>query len=290
MSTGPLSASLAFSQEDGVIYTSGLINGRVALFGPLSQDMVTIGIGLRLGDGTRHWLKQVETGNVGVFLPGDGHDSLYTPGSLYATVTLTAERLEEGAAKEDLVLDRQTLGGTGVHDRNVPATVLTRLRCRFEQLHSGCFIPYSGGTDISRAMLSATIAHLARHPRIRGGGRRPGRHGNIVEKARAYIVEHLSEPISIDEIAAAACTSRRTLFRAFTDILDETPHTFVRRLRLHRIRHDLAGDLERTCTISLVANQWGIGDLGRMSGWYRALFGERPSDTLVRSRDHPATQ
>jgi hypothetical protein len=33
-----------------------------------------------------------------------------------------------------------------------------------------------------------------------------------------------------DAVAAAAFTSRRTLFGAFADILDDTPHTYVRRL------------------------------------------------------------
>jgi hypothetical protein len=46
----------------------------------------------------------------------------------------------------------------------------------------------------------------------------------------------------------------------------------------------LASDEERACTIALIANQWGMSELGRMSGWYRELFGERPSDTLLEAR------
>jgi AraC-like DNA-binding protein len=133
------------------------------------------------------------------------------------------------------------------------------------------------------ALLRSIVLHIGREPK--GQYRRDGTHAHaaIVRRARAYILEHLSEPISLDDIAGAALTSRRTLFRAFADILDDTPHTYVRRLRLHRIRHDLASDDERACTIALVANHWGISELGRMSGWYRELFGERPSDTLLRN-------
>jgi hypothetical protein len=58
----------------------------------------------------------------------------------------------------------------------------------------------------------------------------------------------------------------------------------VRRLRLHRIHHDLASDAERACTIALVACHWGMAELGRMSGWYRELFGERPRDTHARAQ------
>jgi AraC-like DNA-binding protein len=283
MSVGHLSGGLLFAEQDGVICTSGLINGRVALFGPLSQDKITIGVGLRLGAGTRHWLNDVETGNVGVFLPGDEHDSLYTPGSLYATVTLTAEKLAEEAAKEDLVLDREALGGTGVHARNLAPDILARLQMCFQRIHNGCVAP--GDADVGKIMLVALMSHFARLPHVRNGRTHPSCYGKIVKRARAYIQENLCEPMSVDEIAAAACTSRRTLFRAFADILDDTPRTYVRRLRLHRIRHDLASDAERTCTIALIANEWGISDLGRMSGWYREQFGERPSETLAHLPD-----
>jgi len=43
--------------------------------------MVTIGVGLVMAPGTRHWLNEVTTGAVGVFLPGDEHDAFYPPGS-----------------------------------------------------------------------------------------------------------------------------------------------------------------------------------------------------------------
>jgi AraC-like DNA-binding protein len=278
LSGGQLSGGLLFSETGGILCSSGLIGGRVSLYGPLSQDMITLGIGLRLEPGTRHWLNEVDTGGVGVFLPGDEHDSIYTPGSMYAAVTLSADQLEQEAANEDLVLDRKILGGTRVHVRSVALDSLAGLQRSFQCLHVGGGSRSHGA--VGKQLLSAFISHLARPPHELGG-RPPGYHAKIVERARAYIRERLCEPISIEEIAAAARTSRRTLFRAFQDIFDESPHQYVRRLRLHRIRHDLASEAERACTIALIANQWGMGDLGRMAGWYRELFGERPSETVA---------
>lgn len=280
MSQGELSGSIAFSDVDGMVFTCGHIGGRVALTGPLSGDRVTIGIGLDLPPGTRHWLNEVEDGNVGIFLPGDEHDSIYAPGSLYATVTLTAQRLEEEAAALDLVLDRKTLGGTGVHARKLSPAIADLLQVQLRSIHKGRDVR----ADPARIMLDAVLRHLARPPRKLNGGRAPCRHGRVLERARAYILANLSEPMSVDEIASAAGASRRTLFRAFDEILDETPRTFVRRLRLHRIRRDLADGPERACTIALIANEWGMSDLGRMAGWYRDLFGERPSETLAETR------
>lgn len=279
MSAGRLSGGLAFSEDDGIVCSSGLIEGRVSLFGPLSSNWITTGVALRIGSGARHWLNEIETGSVGVFLPGDEHDALYTPGSLYAAVTLSAEKLEQEAAEENLVLDRHSLGGSGIHARCMAPEILAGLQRAFECVHSGS--DGVGHQALTKHLLTALIAHLARPPRRQNRGRHPDLHGKIVERARAYIHDHLSEPLSIDEIATAAYASRRTLFRAFADILDDTPQNYVRRLRLHRIRHDLASEAEKACTIALIAVQWGISDLGRMSGWYRELFGERPRDTVA---------
>jgi AraC-like DNA-binding protein len=284
MSTALLSGDLAFAKVDDITYSSGLLNGQVALSGPLSLELLTVGVGLRMGAGTRHWLEETSTGSVGVFHAGDEHDAFYTPGSLYATATLSHERLEQLAADEGLVLDRRALGGTGIHRHLLASATVRSLRHSFELIHSGRFPRDGAGARVGETLLRSLILHLGREPA--GHNRRDGvqAHAMIVRRARTHILDHLSEPISLDDIARAAITSRRTLFRAFADILDDTPQTYVRRLRLHRIRHDLASDQERACTIALVANQWGISELGRMSGWYRELFGERPSETISEGR------
>ena len=283
MSTALLSGDLAFAGDDDVLYSSGLLNGQVALRGPLSEGKLTIGVGLRMGAGTRHWLEETVTGSVGIFHAGDEHDAFYTPGSLYATATLSVQRLEELAEEEHLVLDRRTLGGTGIHPQLMAAATLRSLRHAFELIHSGT--PGRGDRCAAgNALLRALIVHIGREPACHY--RRDSRHAHarVIARARTYILEHLSGPISLEELIHAAATSRRTLFRAFAEILDDTPQTYIRRLRLHRIRHDLASDEECACTIALVANHWGISELGRLSGWYRELFGERPSDTLSGAR------
>lgn len=286
MTPGGVSGSLAFAERDGVLYGSGFIGGTVALTGPLSLDKVTIGLGLDVAPGTWHWMREVGTGNVGVFHPGDEHDSRYTPGTLYSTLTIDADRLEEEAAREDLVLDRTTLGGTGFHARLLEPGVVAWLRRQLARVHGGRAPTMDA--RIGDVMLRAAIQHYGRAPFSGPRDRRLNPHAAIVRRARAYVQEHLSEPISIDALARAAFASRRTLHRAFADVLNDTPQSYVRRLRLHRIRHNLASDVEQACTIALVANQWGMSELGRMSVWYRQLFGERPSETHAHARDAKA--
>ena len=67
-------------------------------------------------------------------------------------------------------------------------------------------------------------------------------------------------------------------------MLDETPYSYVQKLRLHRIRHELVTEAEAVCTIANVAHRWHLQELGRFAAWYRDLFGELPSQTLAREQ------
>lgn len=281
MSRAPISGSLAFAQQGDITYSSGLVDGNVGLTGPLSETLVTVGVLLRASPGTRHWLSEVGGQAVGVFMPGDVHEAYYRPGALYATATLSMERLEEQAAKIGLVLDARQLAGTGISERGMERKRVEALRRRFDRVHSG----FSADESLGEALLESLIGHLARRPRNLVGPCSVRRHGLIVQRARSYIADHLEEPLSIDAIARAAFTSHRTLHRAFVDVLDETPQSYVRKLRLNRIRRELADEREARCSITIIANRWGIGELGRLSGWYRELFGELPSQTLARAGD-----
>jgi transcriptional regulator GlxA family with amidase domain len=136
---------------------------------------------------------------------------------------------------------------------------------------------------------AASAADTTRdHPSRRPAGRLDQGHWRIVARAQAYIAANLAEPIAVDALAAAACTTRRTLHRAFVEVLGVSPRDLVLRLRLQRIRADLEAAAGDACTVADVANRWGIGELGRFAARYRALFGELPSATLARARSTAA--
>lgn len=282
MSHGAVQGSLVFAERDGITFSSGLVGSRVALAGPLSQDRVTLGLGITFPPGSSLWLDETDSGAVGVFLPGDEHEALYSPGALYATVALDADHLEAEAARRGLILNLKMLGGTRVDARRA-AQPLDDLRAQLMRAHAG-FDPHPYIADPARQILDVTISHFAREPRPQSGRANPQGLALVVTRARDFIEAHLETPLAVDAIAHASLASRRTLFRAFVRVLGETPGQYVRRRRLHRIRHDLATWPESLCTITMISNRWGISELGRMAGWYRELFGERPSDTLHRAQ------
>ncbi len=176
------------------------------------------------------------------------------------------------------------LGGTGFHARKVASHALQRIAHDLEQVHVSETMRETKGAAVGDRLLALVITHYSREPRPGIGRPHPRGLARIVEQARAFIELNLPEPISVDDIAAACSTSRRTLFRAFASVLVESPQSYVHRIRLHRIRRDLASDAEMPRSVAHIANHWGIGELGRLSVAYRAQFGERPSETLARHR------
>lgn len=285
LANAPVSGSLVFVKGDGIVVSSGLLNGRVALQGALSEDQVTLGLGLHIPPGSRHWIsQQVETGSVGVWRPGDAHDSLYCEGSLYISATLTMDRLAQLAARLGLVLDARTLPGTGFDSRLLDPDLVRRICSLVRPLHEGRSIDPLCIKTMQSELMTALVTHLAREPRPVFWIPEHKGHAAIVSRARDFIAANLSDAISADDIAAAAGTSRSTLFRAFDVVLGEPPNSYIRKLRLNRIRNHLASERERTVTVAIAANCWGISELGRLAAWYRELFGELPSQTLARAR------
>ncbi|MFE7114741.1 AraC family transcriptional regulator [Streptomyces sp. NPDC057654] len=137
--------------------------------------------------------------------------------------------------------------------------------------------------ELQRSQLHCLVsALLLAQPHSHTGelhdGPRPG-HPRSLRAALAFIEAHLCEHIGLDDIAAAARCSPRTLSSAFRARLGLSPMAYVRNLRLDRIREDI---LTTTDPIGTIAYRWGLSHLGRFAAAYRTRFTELPSETAVR--------
>jgi AraC family ethanolamine operon transcriptional activator len=94
--------------------------------------------------------------------------------------------------------------------------------------------------------------------------------------------ERLNRPINVDELAAQAGVSRRTLELGFRETLDISPKRYLRSLRLNGLHRDLRRAIPGRTTVTDAATHWGFVELGRIAVEYRQLFGESPSTTLAR--------
>ncbi|NQX26657.1 AraC family transcriptional regulator [Microbacteriaceae bacterium VKM Ac-2854] len=100
--------------------------------------------------------------------------------------------------------------------------------------------------------------------------------------ALEFLHHHAHEPITPADAARAAGLHTRTLQTSTRHHLGVSPSSYLRGIRLLRVRSDLIEGTPDSCSVSDVAHRWGFGHLGRFSAAYRARFDERPCDTLRR--------
>jgi AraC-like DNA-binding protein len=82
------------------------------------------------------------------------------------------------------------------------------------------------------------------------------------------------------ELAYRVSVSVRSLQDGFHRTVDASPMTYLRELRLGRVREELKAGSADAVTVTEVAGRWGFVHLGRFASAYRRKFGETPSTTL----------
>jgi AraC-like DNA-binding protein len=109
----------------------------------------------------------------------------------------------------------------------------------------------------------------------------PGR--RVVRQSLDYIEQHLSEQITMADLAEHVNASVRSVQLGFKEELGVSPMQYLRDRRLERAREELA-DAEPSdgVTVTDVAEHWGFHHLGNFAVVYRKRWGESPSDTLRR--------
>lgn len=105
-----------------------------------------------------------------------------------------------------------------------------------------------------------------------------------VRRVAEYLDANLSNSIRMVELAMLTGLGLRALREGFQRHRGISPLTFLRERRLHRARELL---LNGELTVTEVAFGCGFEHLGRFSHYYRARFGERPSQTRAKTRARP---
>ena len=111
-----------------------------------------------------------------------------------------------------------------------------------------------------------------------------GRHavprGQIVRRSMDFVHEHEGEYLSVEQLATAAGVSERTLRDAFQHYFGLAPVRYLNRRTLHQVRDALKDADPSVATVTNIAAQFGVWQLGRFARDYRLIFDELPSDTL----------
>ena len=100
-----------------------------------------------------------------------------------------------------------------------------------------------------------------------------------VGRARDYVHDHLSEDISVTDIAAQVGVTPRTLQNGFRKAFNLTPAEYIRRARVDALHQALLAADASTGVTNLMMNV-GIVNFGRYAQYYREQIGVSPSRTL----------
>lgn len=103
-----------------------------------------------------------------------------------------------------------------------------------------------------------------------------------VERLKAWLEAHSSEPLRMPDLAREAGVSTRTVERAFTRT-GCGPLEYLRSVRMENARRMLAA-ATTDASVASVAQAAGFRHLGRFAAAYQRRFGEKPSAALARSR------
>lgn len=104
---------------------------------------------------------------------------------------------------------------------------------------------------------------------------------DYLRKAEEYVRANIGAHFTSQELAEIAGTSTRALSKAFSKHRNESPMSFVKRVKLEQARLELLNPNRETKGITDVAMNVGLFHLGNFAADYRKQFGERPSETLT---------
>jgi len=170
-----------------------------------------------------------------------------------------------------------------------PELVVERSLYVFDRQRLSC----AGGTaplDLMHAMiawrhgaaLAREVSDWLHHTEVRPGGgeqraglvERYGIHHAPLLEAIGAMETHLSDPLSLQDLARITGVGQRHLTRLFTDRLHDTPMRFYRRLRLERARALLR---QSGLDITGIARATGFTTTAHFSTAYRERYGHAPT-------------
>ncbi len=97
--------------------------------------------------------------------------------------------------------------------------------------------------------------------------------------AENFVIANAAKAPSVEDVAAVARLSVRSLHALFVKFRGASPSEFIREQRLTGIRSALRSARNGT-TVSEIAIAWNYQNFGNFAATYRKRFGEFPSETL----------
>ena len=264
----------------------GRFNSAVRMKGGLHQERIVLGTILDSSGRVTQWWKDVRPGDIGVFPALTEIDVIHGGGAAYLLVSTSLPELLAMLGGEEDLADPAFWNTKRVHntDSFIGAEMLQRLNGIVSGIEKKSTAPSAQVADfLQRSIVEPFVLALMNtlppaRPHSYAGGAVTG--ARLASETEDYMDASEGRPVRISELCYALKVSRRSLHRAFTDTLGIGPAAYLRRRRLSAIRSILSRSDAATISIGDLAFEYGFTQPGRFATYYRAHFGETPSETL----------
>jgi len=284
LSPGPCRGHLLRASLGDMGFDAGGFEGDLRVRGTLAGNVFSLVSVLEQDGVLNQWGHGIDEGDILAIPPGGELDGRFQGRTAYAVVTAPWSLIMQRAEAFEWLADPRFWTEVAIHSPPPEA----RAACR-RVLQGGAAmmramgerVPATAVDFLRRELLDGVLTAMAQTKEPKGR-----RHGSlnaarIVRGAEDFIESgDLRQAVQIDEVCRALAVSRRTLYRAFHDLLDVSPKAYLRLRNLSAARACLLEAAQRPTTVTQVALDHGFWELGRFAGAYRAMFGESPSETL----------
>ena len=105
----------------------------------------------------------------------------------------------------------------------------------------------------------------------------------LLSRALEYIHSEPLQTITVSSLVKNIHASSRSIQYCFSELLGMSPKKYLVRLRLNAIRRELNISSPTEKTITNIANNYGVINIGRFKQDYEEFFNETPRETLFNS-------
>lgn len=218
-----------------------------------------------------------------VIFPADGAlDALTFPGFDAVSISVDQAFLAATSQRNDLEWSCEAIPDHAVNFQTDPH-VIAALRISVRKLLE---MPGHGvghadrrqvESDIALLILKALAVHLPK------ASLASDRKRDRAFAAALEVIDGSTLPPALPDLSRMVGASERTLRYVFRERLGVSPRHYINAQRLKRVRESLLSSPTGRAPIQDIAAQFGYWHSGQFAADYHDMFGERPSETLLRN-------